>query len=87
MSKPDEKEPTNAIDSEEVSAVIEPKDDLVESKHTITLDGQVIPYTVTCGTIVLREESEKKGEGEGEAEGEKAKASVFFIAYPRPCPD
>lgn len=83
MTKPDEKEPTNALESEEVSAEIEPKDDLVESKHSLTLEGQVIPYTVTCGTIVLKEESEKKGEEEGEAEGEKAKASVFFIAYTR----
>ena len=59
------------------------KDQLVETKHTIVLDGQEIPYTVTCGTIVLKEESEKEGEKKGEAEGEKPKASVFFIAYTR----
>jgi carboxypeptidase C (cathepsin A) len=60
-----------------------PQDQLVETKHSITLDGKLIPYTVTCGTIVLKEESEKKGEKEGEAEGEKPKATVFFIAYTR----
>jgi carboxypeptidase C (cathepsin A) len=60
-----------------------PEDQLVETKHSITLAGNVISYTVTCGTIVLKEESEKKGEKEGEAEGEKPKASVFFIAYTR----
>ena len=59
------------------------KDLLVETKHTITLDGVEIPYTVTCGTIVLKEESVKEGEKEGEAEGEKPKATIFFIAYTR----
>ena len=61
----------------------EPKDQIVETKHSITLGGQEIKYTVTCGTIVLKEESEKKGDKAGESEGEKAKASVFFIAYTR----
>ncbi len=59
------------------------KDQIVESKHTITLGGQQIAYTVTAGTIVLKEESEKKGEKAGEAEGETPKASVFFVAYTR----
>jgi carboxypeptidase C (cathepsin A) len=60
-----------------------PKDQLVESKHTVTLGGQTIAYTVTAGTIVLKEEAEKKGEKAGEAEGEKPRATVFFIAYTR----
>jgi carboxypeptidase C (cathepsin A) len=63
--------------------VAPPKDNLVETKHTITINGQDIPYTVTCGTIVMKEESEKKGEEEGESEGEKPKATIFFIAYRR----
>jgi carboxypeptidase C (cathepsin A) len=58
-----------------------PKDHLVQTQHSIMIDGLEISYTVTCGTIVLKEESEKKGENEGEAEGEKPKASIFFIAY------
>ena len=58
-------------------------DVLVETQHTVTIDGVEIAYTVTCGTIVLKEESEKKGEQEGEAEGEKPKATIFFIAYTR----
>ncbi len=47
------------------------------------LAGQEIPYTATCGTIVLKEETLKKGEQEGQTEGEKARASIFFIAYTR----
>src|ERR671922_2334980 len=59
------------------------KDQIVETKHGVMLGGQEIKYTVTSGTIVLKEESEKKGDKAGEAEGEKAKASVFFVAYMR----
>lgn len=58
-----------------------PQDNLVTTHHTVTIDGQAIAYTVTAGTIVLKEEAEKKGEEEGASEGEKPKASIFFIAY------
>ena len=58
-----------------------PQDNLVTTHHTLTIDGQSIAYTVTAGTIVLKEEAEKKGEEEGASEGEKPKASIFFIAY------
>lgn len=60
-----------------------PKDELVVTQHTATIGRETIEYTVTCGTIVLKEESEAKGEKEGEAEGEKPKATIFFIAYTR----
>ena len=60
-----------------------PKDVLVETKHSLVINGQEIRYTVTCGTIVLKEEGEKKGDQEGEAEGEKPRASIFFVAYTR----
>jgi len=62
---------------------IAPKDVLVETKHSLTIDGQEITYTVTCGTMVLKEEAEKKGEKEGESEGEKPRASIFFVSYTR----
>jgi carboxypeptidase C (cathepsin A) len=61
----------------------EPKDQLVETQHQITIGDQTIAYQVVTGTIVLKEEAEKSGEKAGEAEGEKPKASVFFIAYTR----
>jgi carboxypeptidase C (cathepsin A) len=60
-----------------------PKDHLVETKHSLLIAGQEIRYTVTCGTIVLKEEAEKKGEKEGESEGEKPRATIFFVAYTR----
>lgn len=55
------------------------KDNLVETKHHITLNGETFAYTVTTGTLVLKEESEK----DGASEGEKPKASFFFVAYTR----
>jgi carboxypeptidase C (cathepsin A) len=60
-----------------------PKDQIVEAQHEATIGGQKISYTVTTGTLVLKEESEKSGDKAGEAEGEKAKASIFFVAYTR----
>lgn len=61
----------------------EPKDEIYTTRHTITLSGQTISYTALAGTLILKEESEKKGEAEGESEGEKARAAIFFIAYLR----
>ncbi len=63
----------------EAEPQVEIHDQIVETKHSIVLNGQTIPYTVTTGTLVLKEETEK----EGVAEGAKPKASFFFIAYTR----
>lgn len=61
-----------------------PKDVLVETKHTVTIDGREVRYTVTCGTMVLKEEAEKKGDKEGEAEGEKPpRYHIFCGLHPR----
>jgi carboxypeptidase C (cathepsin A) len=55
-----------------------PADKLVQSSHSLTIAGKEIKYTVTTGTIILREETPDR---EKEFEGEKPKASFFFIAY------
>ncbi len=75
----DETKKTN--NGEEKGEKEQPKDLIVESKHSIVINGQTLNYTVTCGTMVLKEETQKKGEKEGEAEGEKPKATIFFTAY------
>lgn len=54
-----------------------PQDQLSITQHSIRIAGKELRYSVTCGTMVLKEESEK----EGTAEGHKPKATVFFIAY------
>ncbi|NTU65149.1 MAG: peptidase S10 [Chloroflexi bacterium] len=60
-----------------------PKDQIVEVQHVVPIGGKEISYTVTTGTLVLKEESEKTGDKAGESEGEKPKASIFFVAYTR----
>ncbi|MDH5263233.1 MAG: peptidase S10 [Betaproteobacteria bacterium] len=54
-----------------------PADRLVVTRHRARLGDRDLDYTVTCGTIVMKEESEK----DGKAESDKARASVFFVAY------
>lgn len=49
----------------------DPKDELVQTEHRVTVGGEEITYTATAGRIVMRTE-----------EG-KARASIFFIAYTR----
>jgi carboxypeptidase C (cathepsin A) len=53
-------------------------DNLVTTKHSIRIGGKTIKYTVTAGTMVLKEETADR---EKEAEGEKPKAQIFFVAY------
>jgi carboxypeptidase C (cathepsin A) len=60
-----------------------PQDQIIEVQHTVIIGEKEVPYTVTTGTLILKEETEKKGDKEGESEGEKPKASVFFVAYTR----
>ena len=55
----------------------EPADQLSITRHRVKIAGKEVAYTVTCGTMVMREEAQK----EGKSEGEKARAEVFFIAY------
>ncbi|MBV6395241.1 MAG: hypothetical protein HFACDABA_00816 [Anaerolineales bacterium] len=57
-----------------------PKDNLVETRHTVKIGGRQIKYTVTTGTMVLKEET---ADSNKEAEGEKPRAQIFFIAYTR----
>src|SRR6185436_11531218 len=48
-----------------------PEEKSSRTQHSITLDGQKIPYTATAGTILLKDEDGT------------AKATVFSIAYTR----
>ncbi len=56
---------------------VEPMDDLVERKHTLTVGRKKLAYTSQTGRIVLREEVVD----DGKAAGFKAKASVFITSY------
>jgi carboxypeptidase C (cathepsin A) len=69
---------SNDIKSAETPApAVEPKDHIVVTKHQIKINGKLLKYTATCGTIVLKEELAK----DGAAADAKARASMFFVAY------
>ena len=57
----------------------EPRDQISVTRHRARIGGKQVAYTVTCGTVVIKEEAEK----DGKSEGDKARATVFFIAYTR----
>jgi len=52
-------------------------DQLSVTQHSATIGGRKISYSVTTGTMVLKEEAEK----DGASEGYKPKATIFFVAY------
>lgn len=53
------------------------KDQLVVTQHSIVIGGETLHYTVTTGTIVLKDETDR----EQDYEGEKPKAQFFFVSY------
>jgi len=55
-----------------------PKDNIVTTKHSVRIGGKTIKYTVSTGTMVLKEEVNDK---EKDAEVEKPRAQIFFTAY------
>ena len=71
-----EKEETKPEEKKEEKPA--PKDNLVVTQHTVRIGGKEIKYTVTAGTMILKEETSDR---EKEAEGEKPRAQVFFVAY------
>ncbi len=68
------KEPqNNEKSSEQKQETPKVEETLSVTQHTISLKQETINYTVTTGTIILKEEDVE--------EGEKEKASIFYIAY------
>ena len=74
--KPEEKPAPNKVEGKEEKSL--PKDNLVVTQHKVRIGGKEIKYTVTAGTMVMKEEPTDR---EKEWEGEKPRAQIFFIAY------
>jgi carboxypeptidase C (cathepsin A) len=55
----------------------EPVDDLISTRHTITVQGTELSYTATAGRVVLREEVHT----DGKFDGYLPKAEVFVTSY------
>ncbi|MCL4529603.1 MAG: peptidase S10 [Chloroflexi bacterium] len=75
----DKEEPKKAEEEKKKEEKPTPKDNLVESKHSIKIGDKEIKYTVIAGTMVMKEETPL--EQAKESEGEKPKAQFFFVAY------
>ncbi|GAB4496142.1 MAG: hypothetical protein OHK003_00240 [Anaerolineales bacterium] len=56
----------------------EPKDNIVTTKHSVRIGGKTVKYTVTTGTMVLKEETHDK---EKDAEVEKPRANFLHRLY------
>jgi carboxypeptidase C (cathepsin A) len=78
MADKDEKKPEEKEKEEKKEEKPTPKDNLVVTQQKVRIGGKEIKYTVTAGTMVLKEETADR---EKESEGEKPRAQVFFIAY------
>lgn len=66
----------NGKDSQEKDKKAEPiavKEQTSKTKHKITINNKELKYTVTAGTLLLKEEQDDKGE--------TPKATIFYIAY------
>ncbi|MHB1592692.1 MAG: S10 family peptidase [Streptosporangiaceae bacterium] len=59
------------------AVVAEPADDLVTTRHSITVDGADLAYTVTAGRVVLRAEKQT----DDKFDGHQATAEIFVVAY------
>jgi carboxypeptidase C (cathepsin A) len=67
------------LDKKEEPKIV-PVDQLVETHHSIMIAGKKIDYTVTTGTLILKEETPDRDK---ESEKVKPKAAFFFVAYTR----
>jgi carboxypeptidase C (cathepsin A) len=47
----------------------EPKEELIKSQHSVTINGQKLDYTAVAGTILLRDNEDKPT------------AAIFYVAY------
>jgi carboxypeptidase C (cathepsin A) len=66
-----DRKPDAAKDAKKDAKAEAPKETLVETHHTIKLNGGKLDYTATAGNLLLKDDNGK------------VRASVFFIAYTR----
>ena len=69
--------PDSAADRAPPSSRDEPKERLVTTEHRAVVGKKTLAYSVTCGTVVLREDAQQ----DGQRGADKPRASLFFIAY------
>lgn len=60
-------------DKKDETQALEVKDNIVTTQHTIQIGSKKLRYTAKVGTVVLKEEDDKKGH--------HAKAEMFFMSF------
>ena len=73
----DSAEGADLAESKDAQAPTEPRDDVVTTRHTLSLGDRELVYTARTGRIVLRKEVLK----DGAFDGHKPKAEVFLTSY------
>ncbi|MEI6785844.1 MAG: peptidase S10 [Verrucomicrobiota bacterium] len=68
-AKPEDK--AAADHGKEAAKPGEPKEELVKTQHSVTINGQKLDYTAVAGTILLRDNEDKPT------------AAIFYLAYTR----
>jgi carboxypeptidase C (cathepsin A) len=66
-------QPTSAQEPNEKENTPPVSEQFNTTRHTIQVDGKALNYSVTAGTMLLKDEDVD--------EGEKAKAAIFYVAY------
>jgi carboxypeptidase C (cathepsin A) len=77
VEKPDTTNTADTLKDGKNGKVPEPTDDLVTTRHTLTIPGRTLDYTATTGRVVLRKEVLT----DGKFDGHQAKAEVFLTSY------
>jgi carboxypeptidase C (cathepsin A) len=71
LAKPADKPAVEPVKDagKEAAKPAEPKEELIKSQHSVTINGQKLDYTAVAGTILLRDNEDKPT------------AAIFYIAY------
>jgi carboxypeptidase C (cathepsin A) len=77
MTAEEKRTPEDSTKADKVVDRPEPVDDLVVTRHTLSVDGRELAYTASAGRVVLRQEVHT----DDTFDGHKPKAEVFLTAY------
>lgn len=66
---------TNQSETPETNKSRSVEDKIIRTRHTVTIGDELIHYTATTGTMILKAEDRESGE--------KPRAAIFFVAYTR----
>jgi len=73
---PNKDEPKKPEEEKKTEEKPTPKDNLVESRHSLAIGGRELKYTVTAGTMVMKEETaDREKESVARSPGQRSSSS------------